>query len=150
MIAIIGDKTKTKNYKPETICIVVNKKINSRYYSMESKMLNNPDSGSVVIEPFNTGSFYSFHLAAQQVTQGTCTPTVFKVVHDRSKMPKEALITFTFEQCFNYYNWEGAVRVPACLQSADKLAKLFGESVQENINTSAKDVNKLMKNHFFL
>jgi aubergine-like protein len=42
-------------------------------------------------------------------------------------------MSFTYEQCFNYYNWEGAVRVPACLQCADKLAKLAGEHIKESI-----------------
>lgn len=132
----IGDKTKIANYKPAVIVVVVNKKINSRYFAMGRENpqnpnkftpeLFNPDSGSVILEGFSTNDSYDFHLAAQKVTQGTCTPTLFKIAYDTSKMPQEALINFTFEQCFNYYNWEGAVRVPACLQCADKLSKLFG------------------------
>jgi aubergine-like protein len=42
-----------------------------------------------------------------------------------SNIPMEALISFTFDQCFNYYNWEGAVKVPACVQCATKLSKLI-------------------------
>lgn len=34
MIKIIGDKTKTPNYKPEIICVVVSKKINTRFFSV--------------------------------------------------------------------------------------------------------------------
>ena len=89
MIEMIGEKTKTKNYNPEIVVVIVNKKINSRFYSVEQqKMVNNPLSGSVITDPLSTGSTYSFHLAAQQVTQGTCTPTLYKVVHDTSNMPK--------------------------------------------------------------
>ncbi len=39
-------------------------------------------------------------------------------------------MTFTYEQCFNYYNWEGAVRVPSALQYANKLAKLCSEHLR--------------------
>lgn len=77
---------------------------------------------------------YDFHLAAQRVTQGTCTPTQFIIAHKSSNnVPQEALATFTYEQCFNYYNWQGAVKVPACLQCADKLAKLVGESIRADV-----------------
>ena len=155
MVKKIGDKTKVANYNPALICVVVNKKINSRYFAMGRENqsnpnkftpeLFNPDSGSIILENFSIEDSYDFHLAAQKVTQGTCTPTLFKIAYDTSKMPQEALINFTFEQCFNYYNWEGAVRVPACLQSASKLAKLFSESVQCKLEPS--DLNK---QHFFL
>ena len=124
---------------------VVNKKVNSKFYSMDQNNINNPVSGSVIIDSLSTDKTYTFYLAAQQVTQGTCTPTLYKVVHDTSKMPREALVNFSFEQCFNYYNWEGAVRVPACLQCANKLAKLFGENIQSNFEPSV-----LSKQHFFL
>lgn len=95
--------------------VLVNKKINSRFYNMGKsnsqqphKFLPevfNPDSGSVIIENMSNNDDYDFHLASQLVTQGTCTPTQFKVAFDKSNMPQEALIEFTFNQCFNYYNW---------------------------------------------
>lgn len=95
--------------------VTVNKKINSRFYNADkdrqqplnkfiSKLLN-VDSGSIIVEQLSQDNSYDFHLAAQYVTQGTCTPTLFRVAYDTTKMPQEALITFTFEQCFNYYNW---------------------------------------------
>ena len=133
--------------------LVVNKKVNSRYYNVlkESQggkfppKVENVNSGSILVEPLSSHNSYDFHLAAQYVTQGTCTPTLFRVAYDTTKMPQEALINFTFEQCFNYYNWEGAVRVPACLQCADKLSKLVSMYVKESIKENA-----VTKKHFFL
>lgn len=135
--------------------VTVNKKINTRYFAVGKEnqqnpnkftpQLFNPDSGSVIAEPLSVEESYDFHLAAQYVTQGTCTPTLFRVAYDTTKMPQEALMTFTFEQCFNYYNWEGAVRVPACLQCADKLSKLVSQYIQEDIVQSS-----VTKKHFFL
>ena len=135
--------------------MTVNKKISSRFFSSENddprqgaKFLPrvfNPDSGSVIVEEMSKDDSYDFHLAAQLVTQGTCTPTHYTVAYNASKIPQEALISFTYEQCFNYYNWEGAVRVPACLQCADKLAKLVGEHIQQDIME-----NENCKKHYFL
>ena len=34
MIEMIGEKTKTKNYNPEIVVVIVNKKINSRFYCL--------------------------------------------------------------------------------------------------------------------
>lgn len=115
MVEKIAIKTKTNNYRPEIMIVVVSKKINTRYFSMENEQANNPnkfiprvfnpDSGSAVMEDLSIDNGYDFHLAAQKVTQGTCTPTWFKVAYNTTKMPAEALMSFTFEQCFNYYNW---------------------------------------------
>ena len=60
-------------------------------------------------------------------------------------MPQEDLAQFTYEQCFNYYNWTGAVKVPACLQNANKVAKLIGESIQADVNAG-----EVLTSYYFL
>ena len=84
-------------------------------------------------------------MAAQRVTEGTCTPTHFLAVHNSSKMPQESIAQFTYEQCLNYYNWTGAVKVPAALQCANKLAKLVGEHIQSNVTEG-----EVLNTFFFL
>lgn len=86
--------------------LVVNKKANNRYYSVlkesqDNKVLKieNVNSGSIPVEPSNN----DFNLATQYISQST--PTMFRIAYDTTKMPQDALISFTFEQCFNYYNW---------------------------------------------
>lgn len=83
--------------------INVNKKINSRFFKNGKNSIDNPDSGSVVIEDMNQST--SFELAAQKVTQGTCTPTKFTILHDTSKLNNESLISYTHDMCYQYYNW---------------------------------------------
>ncbi len=95
----------------------------------------NPNSGTIVMDELSVDELYDFHLTAQKVTEGTCTPTHYVVVHNNSKIPQEQLAQFTYEQCFNYYNWTGAVKVPATLQCANKLAKLVGESIQADVTS---------------
>lgn len=75
--------------------LVVNKKVNSRYYNILkdspgkfAPSVGNVDSGSILVEPLSSDNSYDFHLAAQYVTQGTCTPTLFRVAYDTTKMPQ--------------------------------------------------------------
>jgi aubergine-like protein len=149
VIEKIAKKTKKPNYKPECLYIVVNTKINTRIfdttdgYGSQGKFppkVSNPSSGSVVFDELSQNKSYDFHLTAQKVTQGTCTPTHYTVVSCNSNVPQESLAQFTYEQCFNYPNWQGAVKVPAVLQCANKLAKLVGESIQRNVTEG--DVTK--------
>lgn len=95
----------------------------------------NPQSGTCAFDELSVDELYDFHLAAQKVTEGTCTPTHYFVAYHSSKIPQEDLAQFTYEQCFNYYNWTGAVKVPAALQCANKLAKLVGESIQTDVTS---------------
>jgi len=147
----IGEKTSNIKYSPEVIYTTVNTKINTRIFdfpegtsaSSSNKFTPkaiNPNSGTVVLDELSVNELYDFHLAAQKVTQGTCTPTHYIVAHNASKMSQESLSQFTYEQCFNYYNWTGAVKIPAALQCANKVAKLVGESIQTDV-TSGEVLN---------
>lgn len=96
MVKEIGAKTKTKNYNPQMVYVIVNKKINSRFYYAEKDnpqqgikfipRLSNPPSGSVLMEEMSKDDAFDFHLSAQYVTQGTCTPTHYRVAYDTSKI----------------------------------------------------------------
>ena len=96
----IGIKTKVKDYNPQILFVGVNKKINMRFYSMNGKQqggkfipnLSNPDSGSVVVEDLSVGNLIDFHLAAQKVTQGTCTPTQYITIFKNFDLSMEELV----------------------------------------------------------
>ncbi len=123
----------------------VTTKINSRFFDFPQgssggngsnkfqPRVENPNSGTVVMDELTVNENFDFFLAAQRVTEGTCTPTHYQIVHNTSKISIEDFSQFTYEQCFNYYNWTGAVKVPATMQCANKLAKLVGESIQSNV-----------------
>lgn len=77
-----------------------------------------------------------FYIVPQHVenNDGTAVPTQLRIAYRNKYLLSEAAFAqFTFEQCFNYYNWAGSVRIPAPLQCAAKLSKLVGESVKEDI-----------------
>lgn len=113
----------------------MNKQSNSRFY--EGKNLNfvNPKPGSVVIDDLTVGNFFDFHLAPHQVDNSiTSNPSHFMVCHHEPKrISNEAIIEFTYEQCYNYYNWKGSIKFPACLENADRLAKMTSKTLKTDI-----------------
>ena len=85
----------------------------------------NPEPGSIIFEELSEG-YKEFHLASAFVREGTCTPVSFKVAYESDpKFSFEAISELTYNQTYCYYNWTGSVRVPATLQNANKLAKLY-------------------------
>lgn len=68
----VRKKTKLYNYDPEVIYMIVNKKINSRFFEANNhNELLNPEPGSAIIEDLSIDNRFDFHLVAQRVTQGT-------------------------------------------------------------------------------
>ena len=77
------------------------------------------------------------------MTEGTATLTEYIIAYDKSSdITDEAISHFTLEQCYNYPNWMGALKVPGCLQSADKLAKLIGDHIHNDVRfDGGREVN---------
>ena len=87
-----------------------------------------------------------FYLVPQTTEVGTASPCQYRLIyyhpqgqpfpydHSKTVVPLEAIALLTYEQCYNYYNWTGAVRLPATLQYTRKLSKLAGEHIQKSVN----------------
>ena len=116
------------NYKCKLMEIIVQKKINERFFQETNRGLTNPSSGTVILEGAVSPKFWDFYLVAQKVTQGTCTPTKYTVVYNTTDIglsfnsSEQELADLTFTQCFNYYNWQGAIKTPACVMYASRIA----------------------------
>jgi len=98
----------------------------------------NPPAGTVVTQGITSTNF-DFLLIAQNVTQGTCTPTKYNVIYDNTGLPADLFYQMTFYQCYNYYNWSGGIRVPSAVMYAHKLAYLVGQTVKGEINPNLED-----------
>ena len=72
---------------------------------------------------------YDFYLISQGGGIGTVKPGFYKVIYSSSKMEEGVLQELLYTQCFNYMNWSGSVKVPACLQYAKKLSTFMGQYV---------------------
>jgi len=110
--------------------IIVTKRIDDRLFvSQGQKNYSNPPAGTVVGESIVSNNF-DFLMVSQNVNQGTCTPTHYQVIFDNTGLTEDVFWKLTYTQCYNYYNWNGGVRVPAAAQYAHKLAYLMGQTVQ--------------------
>ena len=127
-----SDKKCFKEIKIKYYYVLVNKKptlkffeeatYNKRNRNNDKGIYDNPDSGLLICDKLISSDKFEFYIQPQKVTQGTATPTCFQVEYGNMNCP-EILPKLTFDLCFLYSNWRGAVRVPAPLKYAEKLAK---------------------------
>ncbi|KAL7672320.1 hypothetical protein ACOME3_007209 [Neoechinorhynchus agilis] len=114
--------------RPKLTYIVVKKRINSRFFTLGSsnKPMANPDGGLVVDRILTMERWRDFYLVPQQVTQGSATPSHFNILADKNKFSMDEVQQFSYKLCHMYFNWSGAIRVPAMCQYAHKLAYMAG------------------------
>lgn len=121
-----------EDYKPTFTYIVVQKRINTKFFRKEGRELVNPLPGTVIDHTVTRKYLSDFFLIPQSVRQGTVSPSHYIVVEDGNKFSPDVLQRLSYKLCFLYYNWPGTVRVPACTQYAHKLSQLIGMHVKRN------------------
>jgi len=126
-------------WSPKFTIVVVNKRVNTRFFAGTG----NPQPGTLINKDV-VGKHYNFYLLSHAAGRGTATPTHYNVVYDNSGLPSNLLENLTYRLCFNYYNWNGAIKVPAPCQNAHKLAYLVGKYTQVDFS------EKIAKNYFYL
>ncbi|XP_046398495.1 piwi-like protein Ago3 [Ischnura elegans] len=134
----------SSGYKPQLTVLIVQKRINTRIFSIEKNELTNPKPGTIVDNAVTRRNWEDFFLVSQSVREGTVTPTHYIILHDSSEMKIDHIQRLTYKLCFMYYNWPGGIRVPAPCQYAHKLAYLTGQ------HTRSPHSNKLSNKLFFL
>ncbi|KAB0805015.1 hypothetical protein PPYR_01985 [Photinus pyralis] len=116
--------------------IVVSKRINTRIFAGP----NNPAPGTVVDDVITLPERYDFFIVSQCVRQGTVSPTSYNVIFDSMGLDADKIQRLTYKLTHMYFNWSGAVRVPAPCQYAHKLAFLIGQFVQRNPSPDLENV----------
>lgn len=112
------------DYNPKFAEITVNKRIDDRFF-VDGRV--NPSPGTIISQTVVSNHF-EFFLVAQNVTCGTVTGTKFFVICDNTGLTQDQFWQLTHNQCYNYYNWSGAIRVPAPCFYAHKLGYLVGQT----------------------
>jgi len=126
-------------YNPDFIFCTVNQTSGVRYFSMESEgssnyrggmrggeqhmRLSNPPAGTYVYQYITNPDNYEFYLIPQYVSQGCAKPVKFHVLFNKSGIPYEWFIAITNAMCYNYFNWQGAIKVPGPCKYAKKMAE---------------------------
>ncbi|CAL1299772.1 unnamed protein product [Larinioides sclopetarius] len=111
--------------------IIVNKKINTRFFSPTEQSYTNPPPGTLVDHTVTRYDRYDFYLVSQCVRQGTVAPTLYNVIEDYSGLKPEYMQRISYKLTHLYFNWPGTIRVPAPCQYAHKLAFLAGQSLHQ-------------------
>lgn len=125
--------------KPDFVFICVNKTPSAKFYLEKDSRIENVPPGTSVASEITAGR--DFYLVSQKVSQGTANPTHYcvlkyfeKVDHEHvdktNNIPKDIidkLQVLSYKLCYMYYNWTGAIKVPAPLAYAHKLAGLIGD-----------------------
>lgn len=122
---------------PEITLIIVNKRVRQRFFQQRqtqqgNEFIQNPPQGTYIDNGFveqsevKDGKF-DFFLVPHSVTQGSVKPTHFYVAENSSEISKSAILNFTYALCYNYYNWNDAIKIPAPCMLADKIAGFRSE-----------------------
>jgi aubergine-like protein len=115
-------------YNPNLVYVLVNKKTNCKLYSQSGRGIDNPQPGTLVNSVIIPES-QSFYLVAHAVTQGMASPSLYRIISNEGGVDNMAVARLAFKLCYMYYNWTGAIKVPAPTMMAHKLAYLVGQSV---------------------
>lgn len=123
--------------RPKITLIIVNKRVRQRFFqqtqaSSGQTFIDNPPQGTYVDQGFVEQSEvidgkFDFFLVPHSVTQGSVKPTHFYVAENSSNISKMAILNFTYALCYNYYNWNDAIKIPAPCMLADKIAGFRSE-----------------------
>ncbi|CAD8139528.1 unnamed protein product [Paramecium octaurelia] len=121
---------KAKNHtKPiKLVVLSVNKKVGAKFYAGE-RNLDNPSQGTLIDSEICNGKD-GFYLIAQKTTQGTVQPTYYHVlVNDLIDEPNitSKLQALAYKLCYMYYNFSGAIKIPAPIQYAHVCSNFIGD-----------------------
>ena len=122
---VIKEKFPGALEKPKITLVVVNKRINQRFFEQSvanakietpNLPVKNPPCGTIIdcnLVCNERGNLYDFFLISQTATQGCILPTHFFVCYDTSDLNRTVLQDLTYQLCYFYFNWGGSIKVPA-------------------------------------
>jgi len=116
--------------------INVNKRVNTKIFAQgdKSNTFKNPLPGTVIDKGITDKDAYEFYLISVAAKQGMAGPTRYTVLHDEIGESPDKIELLTYKLCFTYYNVSGAIKVPATIQYAHRLAYLVGERGSKKID----------------
>ena len=115
--------------------ILVNTKTTYKFFVHQKGGYVNPEGGLLVLNGVTNRNLFEFYIQPQKVTGGSATPSCFTVAYGNLNFP-EIIPKLTFDLCHLYSNWQGPVRVPHVLKSAEKLSKMTAKYTCDELNAS--------------
>ena len=123
------------NLKIPVTYLTLNKKTSVKLFYEESHDLSNCPPGTVIQDEITCENQKDFYLISQKTTQGVAQPTHYYIAYDNKGVDQKDVHTLVYRLCYLYYNWTGAVRIPAPCQNVKKLIRLITEKCSDRNNT---------------
>lgn len=120
--------------RPKITFIAIARRGNMRIFAHDDEKgaAKNPETGTVVDDPVLCASgIPSFYLISQAISKGSAIPSFYSVLLNENNFNMDVIQNLTYRLCLMFYNSAGAVRVPAPVLYATKLAKMIGSVVQK-------------------
>ncbi len=143
----IKSAIREKNSNAKISYILTNKKHNLKVVKQSGEYYSNIPSGTL-IDNTVIGDFYEFYLVSQASQMGISQATQYKILCDDNNLKPEDLHSLVYKLCFLYYNWVGAIRIPAPAYYSKKLAALVYDKMR--IRGNQHFPNDKMTNLFFI
>ncbi|CAG0917920.1 unnamed protein product [Notodromas monacha] len=118
--------------------LIVNKRVSNYFFKRSDRdhsSFFNPPGGTVIDAEISSPDKKEFYLIPQSTNQGTVNPVNYVLLEDT--IPEFSLDHFqllAFKLTHAYFNWTGAIRVPAVLQYATKLATLVSTGTKKPLH----------------
>ena len=109
--------------------------------------VHNPNGGLVIINRVTQKDRFDFFMIAQKVTQGCATPTHYFSIFNDTELTGDEIYSLTYYQTFNYFNWQGPVRVPSVCKYAEKQLEIMAGAVRKIKNLNK--IKTLLPNRIF-
>jgi len=122
-----------QTYAPTLTFITIARKGHVRIFHPHPDMENikNPEPGTVVDDPaICTGPVPNFYMVSQAIVKGSALPAHYSVLFNSAGLSLRLIQNLTNRLCLMYYNVPNAVRVPAPVLYATKVACFSGTVVK--------------------
>ncbi|EAS07341.2 piwi domain protein (macronuclear) [Tetrahymena thermophila SB210] len=125
---INGFRLFKEDYQPKFAYFCVSQSKKQQIFSQSDQKMD--ITGSVIPLVQNNQVKFEFFLCSKIIQEGFSIPTRYSCLYDDTLISQEQHWQFTYYQCFNYFNFQGALKIPAQLKYACKLLK-FRKYVME-------------------
>jgi len=115
ILGMLQEKAPDIKKVPKLAYIVVNKRINDRFFEISNRGPQNPAGGLIIKSEVTNSQGFDYFMVSQNVNRGTATPTHYECLYNDTGLSADTIYETTYYQTFNYYNWPGPVKVPAVI-----------------------------------
>ena len=132
-------KENPNSQNSKLIYFAVSRQISERIFEQDNRnQAKNPKGGLIVSSQITRKDRFEFFMVAQNVNQGSATPTHYSCVFNDTALFQEEILKTTYYQTFNYSNWRGPVKVPGVAMNALKMSQFWADNMRSrNVKVKA-------------